>query len=59
MTIPYFIGSRQEQIIMGKLRMRCSNLNGHLYTMKIIYSPACSCGFVNEFHFLTSLSSVQ
>ena len=34
--------------------MRCSNLNGHLYTMKIIDSPACSCGFVNEneFHFL-------
>ena len=50
----FFIGSRQEQIIMAKLRMRCSNLNGHLYTMKIIDSPACSCGFVNEneFHFL-------
>ena len=55
MTIPYFfIGSRQEQIIMAKVRMQCSNLNGHLYTMQIIDSPACSCGFVNEneFHFL-------
>ena len=29
-------------------------INGHLYSMKIINSPACSCGFVNEneFHFL-------
>ena len=39
---------------MAELRMHCSNLNGHLYSMKIIDSPACSCGFVseNEFHFL-------
>ena len=30
-----------------------SNLNGHLYSMKLIDSPACSCGFINEneFHF--------
>ena len=52
----FFIGSRQELITMAKLRMQCSDLNGHLYTMKIIDSPACStsCGFVNEneFHFL-------
>ena len=49
----FFIGSRQEQIIMAKVRMQCSTSNGHLYTMKIINSPACSCGFVNEneFHF--------
>ena len=56
MTIPYFIiiGSRQEQIIIAKLRIQCSNLNGHLYSMKIIDSSACSCGFVNEneFYFL-------
>ena len=34
--------------------MQCSNLNGHLYSIKMIDSPACSCGFVNEneFHFL-------
>ena len=33
--------------------MGCSNLNGHLYSMKIIDSPACLCGFINdnEFHF--------
>ena len=39
---------------MAKLRMGCSNLNGHIYSMKIIDSPACLCGFINEneFHFL-------
>ena len=39
---------------MAKLRMQCSKFNGHLYSMKIIDSPACSCGFVNEneFYFL-------
>ena len=26
----FYVGSRQEQIIMAKLRMGCSNLNGHL-----------------------------
>ena len=34
----FYVGSRQEQIIMAKLRMGCSNLNGHLYSMKIIDS---------------------
>ena len=38
----FFIGARQEHIIRAKLRMQCSNLNGHLYSMKIIDSPACS-----------------
>ena len=38
---------------MAKLRMGCSNLNGHLYSMKIVDSPARLCGFINEneFHF--------
>ena len=46
---------------MAKLRMQCSNLNGHLYSMEIINSPAYSCGFVNEneLTFLTSMCSVQ
>ena len=49
----FLIGTRQEQVIMAKLRMRCSNLNGHLQSMHIVESFACSCGFVNEdeFHF--------
>ena len=36
---------------MAKLRMRCSNLNGHLQSMHIVESSACSCGFVNEDEF--------
>ena len=47
----FYIGSKQEQIIMAKLRMQCINLNGYLYSMKVIYSPACWCGFVNENEF--------
>ena len=49
----FLIGTRQEQVIMAKLRMRCSNLNGHLKSMHIVESSACSCGFVNEdeYHF--------
>ena len=39
-------------MIMAKLRMGCSNLNGHLYSMKIIDSPASLCGFINENEFL-------
>ena len=49
----FLIGDRQGQIIMARLRMRCSNLNGHLFALNIIDSPVCRCGFVNEdeFHF--------
>ena len=32
----FYVGSRQEQIIMAKIRMASGNLNGHLYSMKII-----------------------
>ena len=42
------LGTRQDQIIITKLRMHFSNLKGHLYSIKIIESSACSCGFVNE-----------
>ena len=42
----FYIGSRQEQIILTKFGMQCSNLNGHVYSIKIINSPAFSCGFV-------------
>ena len=33
--------------------MQCGNLNGHFYSMKLIDSPTCLCGFINEneFHF--------
>ena len=50
----FHLGTRKEQIIMARLRMRSSDLKGHLYSMKIIESSACSCGFKNEdeIHFL-------
>ena len=40
----FLIGTRQEQVIMAKLRMRCSNLNGHLQSMHIVKSSACHVG---------------
>ena len=33
---------------MARLRMRASDLKGHLHSLKIIESSACSCGFKNE-----------
>ena len=38
---------------MAKLRMKCSNLSGHLKSLRIIESSACTCGCINEdeFHF--------
>ena len=49
----FHVGNRQEQIIMAKLRLRCSNLSGHLFNLNIIEYSACSCGFDNEdeFHY--------
>ena len=44
----FHLGTRQEQIIMARLRMRSSDLKRHLHSMKIIESSACSCGFKNE-----------
>ena len=44
----FHLGTRQEQTIMARLRMRSSDLKGHLHSLKIIESSACSCGFKNE-----------
>ena len=44
----FHLGTRQEQIIMARLRMRSSDLKGQLHSMKIIESSACSSGFKNE-----------
>ena len=44
----FHVLTRQEQIIMAKLRMRSNNSKGHHYSMKIIESSACSCGIINE-----------
>ena len=39
-----FIGNRDEQILMARLRLNCSNLKSHLFNLKIIDNPLCSCG---------------
>ena len=44
----FHFGTRQEQIIMARLRLRSSDLKGHLYSMEIIEPSACSCGFKHE-----------
>ena len=38
------IGSRQETIIMARLRMKCSNLAADLYDLNIVESAQCRCG---------------
>ena len=44
----FYIGLRQEQIIVTKFRVQCSYLNGYLYSTTIIDFPAYSCEYVNE-----------
>ena len=41
----YFNGERKLSVIHAKLRMNCSSLSADLYTMNIIDSPKCQCGF--------------
>ena len=54
----FHLGTRHEQIIMARLRMRSNDLKGHLHSMKITESSACSCGFKNddEIHFFLACS---
>ena len=51
----YFsMGSRKINIIMAKLRMNCSNLNSHLFRIKVVVNSNCKCGYHDEtvFHYL-------
>ena len=50
---PYFsCGGRKFQIIMARLRMKCSELAEHLCNMHIIDSPLCSCGQIENIEHL-------
>ena len=41
----YFnFGSRKEQIIFARLRLKCSSLKDHLFQKNIIDSGLCTCG---------------
>lgn len=44
----YASGERKANIIHARLRMKCSSLNGHLYSNHIVPNPRCSCGSPNE-----------
>jgi len=50
----FHLGNREQNRIMARLRLNCSNLKGHLYDLKIIESPECQCGygFEDSFHYL-------
>ena len=43
-NILYNYGERAINIICAQLRMKCSNLKGHLYCLHVIDSPMCACG---------------
>ena len=49
----YNYGVRQYNIIHAQLRLQCSNLKAHLYSLHVIDDPTCCCTIANEdnFHF--------
>ena len=40
----YNSGKRRENINHAQLRLNCSKLNAHLFSLHVIDSPACLCG---------------
>ena len=44
----FYLGNREINIILARLRMKCSDLNGHLFQLKIIDNPSCKCGYFFE-----------
>ena len=40
----YQIGKRRENINHAQLRLKCSKLNAHLFSLHVIDSPGCICG---------------
>ena len=56
-------GAREVSIKMAQLRMNCSKLNAHLFSLHVVESAACSCGFdcedTNHFLFHCPLYIVE
>ena len=51
--VHYTTGSRKDQINHTRIRTHCSALNQHLFSKKVILSPLCSRGGIeNSRHFL-------
>ena len=42
------LGKRNINILMSRLRTNCSNLNGHLFLLKLTDDPRCKCGYFFE-----------
>ena len=40
----FYHGSRSIGLSHAQLRMKCSKLNFHLFSLHVVYSPACPCG---------------
>ena len=40
----FYLGTRNNYIKHAQLRMKCSKLNAHLFSLHVIDSPACICG---------------
>ena len=55
----YFnFGSRKEQIIFARLRLKCSSLKDHLFQKNIIDSGLCTCGKIETTaHYLLHCSN--
>ena len=50
----FYYGERKANIIHAQLRMKCSKLNAHLFSLHVVDSPACPCGhnFEDSSHYL-------
>ena len=50
----YYYGTRENNIKHAQLRMKCSKLNYHLFSLHVADSPSCPCGhdFEDSNHFL-------
>ena len=44
----FYLGQRKFNIIRAQLRMNCSNLSAHLYSLHVVNSPACICSHTAE-----------
>ena len=44
----YYKGIRTNQINHARIRLRCSNLNSHMYDVGLCESPSCRCGEIDE-----------
>lgn len=51
----FHLGRRRLNIILARIRMKCSELNQHLFIMHILPNPDCSCGLPESTsHYFTS-----